>query len=290
MGIYLNPKNALMKKLLNSKIYVDKSLLLKELNALVDTGNCFVCVSRPRRFGKTMASAMIAAYYSKGCDSEEMFAPLKISKDESFKKYLNKYNVIQFDINSFYNAIRDRDNLINYITDTINKEMAEAFPTAEIDVKNDTLANSILKAWAATGETFIILMDEYDVLVLLMDFEGIKGDVITMIGGGKVHVNVFKYMNTFTDFYSKDDVFTYLIHLGYLSYNEDTEECFISNKEIRAEWINSIEDESDYKEIIEMVNGSRELLERTLQGDEEYVAAALDKAHMRSTNPLTYNN
>lgn len=66
MGIYLNPKNALMKKLLNSKIYVDKSLLLKELNALVDTGNCFVCVSRPRRFGKTMASAMIAAYYSYG--------------------------------------------------------------------------------------------------------------------------------------------------------------------------------------------------------------------------------
>lgn len=424
MGIYLNPKNALMKKLLNSKIYVDKSLLLKELNALVDTGNCFVCVSRPRRFGKTMASAMIAAYYSKGCDSEEMFTPLKISKDESFKEYLNKYNVIQFDINSFYNAIRDRDNLINYITDTINKEMAEAFPTAEIDVKNDTLANAILKAWAATGETFIILMDEYDVLVrekvpqslfesyldflsslfknstvkpaislayltgilpivrdkiqskmnefdeysmlapaqfaeftgfteeevqslckeydmdfeeckrwydgyrltngidvyspksvvmamerkkyssywtktaayeslklfILMDFEGIKGDVITMIGGGKVHVNVFKYMNTFTDFYSKDDVFTYLIHLGYLSYNEDTEECFIPNKEIRAEWINSIEDESDYKEIIEMVNGSRELLERTLQGDEKYVAAALDKAHMRSTNPLTYNN
>ena len=70
----------------------------------------------------------------------------------------------------------------------------------------------------------------------------------------------------------------------------DFEECFIPNKEIRAEWINSIEDESDYKEIIEMVNGSRELLERTLQGDEEYVAAALDKAHMRSTNPLTYNN
>ena len=78
--------------------------------------------------------------------------------------------------------------------------------------------------------------------------------------------------------------------LGYLSYDEDNEECFIPNMEIRSEWINSIEDEADYKEIMEMVNGSRELLERTLHCDEEYVASALDKAHMRATNPLTYNN
>lgn len=423
MGIYLNPGNDLMKRAVSSRIYVDKSLLLRELNALVNTNDSFVCVSRPRRFGKTMASAMIAAYYSKGCDSRELFAPLKISADKSFEQHLNKYNVIQLDLNAFLKRTGRSPDMMKIVTDTVVKEMIKAFPNVEI-AEDDSLENAIIKAWAQTGESFVILMDEYDVLVreqvpkqlfesyldflsslfknstlkpaialayltgilpivrdriqskmnefdeysmlspvqfaeftgfteaetqalcseygmdfaeckrwydgyrladgihvyspksvvmamerkkyssywtktaayeslklfILMDFEGIKNDVVTMIAGGRVHVNVFKYMNTFTDFYSKDDVFTYLIHLGYLSYDEDTEECFIPNKEIRQEWINSIEDESDYKEIIEMVNGSRALLERTLQGDSEYIAAELDKAHTRTTNPLTYNN
>lgn len=424
MGIYLNPGNELMKKNMSSKIFIDKSLLLKELNALVNTGDCFVCVSRPRRFGKTMAGAMISSYYSKGCNSEELFSNLKISKDSSFNEHLNKYNVIQFDINSFYNSIRNKENLINYITDTINKEIAQAYPEAGIDIQNDTLANAMLKVWGTTGETFIILMDEYDVLVreqvpaalfesylnflsslfknstlkpaialayltgilpivrdkiqskmnefdeysmlnarqfseytgftldevqalckqynmdfaecqrwydgykmndsisvynpksmvtamltqeygnywtttgsyealsnyILMNFEGIKDDVITMIGGKKVPVNVLTYMNTLTDFKSKNDVFTYLIHLGYLSYDRKNKECFIPNNEVRVEWINSIENAPEYKEIIEMVNGSRELLEKTLECDEDYVAQKLDLAHMRATNPLTYNN
>ncbi|MBP5175034.1 MAG: AAA family ATPase [Treponema sp.] len=423
MGIYLNPSNAMLKKLLNSKIYVDKSLLLRELNMLVNTGDCFVCVSRPRRFGKTMAGAMIAAYYSKGCDSSELFAPLKIASDKSFSEHLNKYNVIQFDINTFYKRTNGSPDMMNIITLTIVAELIEEFPTANI-LKDDTLENAIIKAWGATGESFIILMDEYDVLVrekvskqlfesylnflsslfknstlkpaialayltgilpivrdriqskmnefdeysmlnarqlseftgftedevkslcdeydmdydecrrwydgykmndaisvyspksmvsamqaheygnywtttgsyealsnyILMDFDGIKDDVISMIGGKKVPVNVLTYLNTLTDFKSKNDVFTYLIHLGYLSYDRKNKECFIPNNEIRIEWINAIENAPDYKEIIEMVNGSRELLDRTLQCDEEYVAQALDKAHMRTSNPLTYNN
>ena len=423
MGIYLNPNNAMMKKLLNSKIYVDKSLLLRELNSLVNTGDCFVCVSRPRRFGKTMASAMIAAYYSKGCDSSDIFASLKISSDKSFKEHLNKYNVIQFDVNTFYKRTNASKDMIDSITSTIVSELLDEFPQAKIQA-DDTLENAIIKAWSATGEAFIIIMDEYDVLVrekvsqdlfdkylnflsslfknstlkpaialayltgilpivrdkiqskmnefdeysmlnarqfsdftgftedevkslcneynmdyqecrrwydgykmndsvsvyspksmvtamqtgeygnywtttgsyealsnyILMDFDGIKNDVISMLGGKKVPVNVLTFLNTLTDFKSKNDVFTYLIHLGYLSYDRKNKECFIPNNEIRIEWINAIENAPDYKEIIEMVNESRQLLERTLQGDEKFVASALDKAHLRTTNPLTYNN
>ena len=424
MGIYLNPGNDLFTEYANSQIYVDKSGLIGQLNKLLKTSNKYVCVSRPRRFGKTMAGAMISAYYSKGCDSKILFNKLKVSKEKSFKEHLNKYNVIQFDINSFYNSIRNKENLIDYITNTINKEIAVSFPSVDIDIQNDTLANAITKVWGATGETFIILMDEYDVLVrekvskelfenylnflsslfknstlkpaialayltgilpivrdkiqskmnefdeysmvnalqlsefvgfteeevsslcktynmdfeeckrwydgyklnekisvynpksvvssmlaqeygnywtktgsyealsdyVLMDFNGIKSDVISMLGGKKVPVNVLTYLNTLTDFKSKNDVFTYLIHLGYLSYDRKNQECFIPNNEIRIEWINALENAPDYKEIIEMVQGSRILLEKTLQMDEEYVAQALDKAHSRTTNPLTYNN
>ena len=101
MGNYLNPDNIDFRRALNSEIYVDKSELIKQTNAILDTENRFVCVSRPRRFGKTMAENMLTAYYSKGCDSSEMFAPLKISSDDSFEKYLNKYNVIHINMVEF---------------------------------------------------------------------------------------------------------------------------------------------------------------------------------------------
>ena len=165
MGIYLNPSNDLFKEYLNSKIYIDKSMLIGELNALLKTSGKYVCVSRPRRFGKTMASAMIAAYYSKGCDSRELFSSLKISRDGSFEQHLNKYNVIQFDLNSFLKSARNKEGLIDFITETILAEMKKEFPDVAIDIKNDTIPNAMLNVWAETGESFVILMDEYDVLV-----------------------------------------------------------------------------------------------------------------------------
>ena len=83
MGIYLNPgKTALEDDRLNP-YYVDKSLLIRELNAMIDVRDKLVCVSRPRRFGKTMAANMICAYYTKGCDSHEAFRGLKIADDPS---------------------------------------------------------------------------------------------------------------------------------------------------------------------------------------------------------------
>ena len=85
MGIYLNPDNTDFRRALKSEIYVDKSELIKQTNKILDTENRFVCVSRPRRFGKSMAANMLTAYYSRGCDSREMFAPLKISSDDSFE-------------------------------------------------------------------------------------------------------------------------------------------------------------------------------------------------------------
>ena len=84
---------------IDDAFYVDKSMLLKVLNNKVNKKDRFICVSRPRRFGKTMAANMIAAYYSKGCDSHEIFSDLKISKDSSFEENSNKYTVIKLDMN-----------------------------------------------------------------------------------------------------------------------------------------------------------------------------------------------
>lgn len=99
MGIYLNPGNIDFQEALNSKIYVDKTELMKYTNDVIRTEDKYVCVSRPRRFGKSMAADMLVAYYSRGCNSKEMFSGYKIADDLSFKKHLNKYNVIH--INEF---------------------------------------------------------------------------------------------------------------------------------------------------------------------------------------------
>ncbi len=94
MGIYLNPGNERFYQAVNSEIYVDKSGLIAFTNKILRTQQKFLCVSRPRRFGKSMAASMLAAYYSKGCDSKELFQPLAIAKEDSFPKHLNRYNVI----------------------------------------------------------------------------------------------------------------------------------------------------------------------------------------------------
>ena len=94
MGIYLNPGNIDFYNAVNhSQIYVDKSELIKYTNKVLFGEQKYICVSRPRRFGKSIAANMLTAYYSSGCDSKEMFSRLKIANSESFEKHLNKYNL-----------------------------------------------------------------------------------------------------------------------------------------------------------------------------------------------------
>ena len=98
MGNYLNPDNSKFQRAVNSDIYVDKTGLIKYTNRVINTMQAYVCVSRPRRFGKSFATKMLCAYYSKGCDSRELFSDLEISRDATFEKYLNHYDVIYLDI------------------------------------------------------------------------------------------------------------------------------------------------------------------------------------------------
>ncbi len=164
MGIYLNPMNENFRRALSADIYVDKTMMIRVLNDYIDKGNNYVCISRPRRFGKTIAGEMVSAYYSKGCDSHGLFDGLKISKTEGYEEKLNKYNVIKIDLNSEYQNTLKKEQLINRLTNEIKEEMKYQFP--DVNLKDDdSLAQSILRINSATGETFIILIDEYDVLV-----------------------------------------------------------------------------------------------------------------------------
>lgn len=103
MGRFVNPSNDAFQVALNSEIYVDKTALLAYTNRVMDTDRAMICNSRPRRFGKSTTANMLAAYYSKGCDSGKLFENLQIAADKNFLKHLNQYDVIHFDMVTFKN-------------------------------------------------------------------------------------------------------------------------------------------------------------------------------------------
>ena len=135
MGIYLNPGNENFRRVIARGDYVDKTGLITEINRFIDTGNTYVCMSRPRRFGKTIAGNMLSAYYSRGCDSRELFAAYKIAGDPDFTNpngRRNSQNVIKIDMNSEYQNTADSDRLIDIISAKIKKELKREFPVVEM--------------------------------------------------------------------------------------------------------------------------------------------------------------
>ncbi|MBQ7166897.1 MAG: PD-(D/E)XK nuclease domain-containing protein, partial [Treponema sp.] len=115
-------------------------------------------------------------------------------------------------------------------------------------------------------------------------------DVIRMLAGESVDVNVTRYMNTMTDFSTRGDAFTYLIHLGYLAYNREDKTCRIPNKEIRQEWFNAIEAENEYAVTNKIIQASKDLLSETLRLNADAVAKSLDESHIHVTSNRSYNN
>ncbi len=422
MGIYLNPGYENFRRTLAADIYVDKTMMIDVINRFIDKGNNYICISRPRRFGKTIAGNMLSSYYSKGCDSHVLFDHLKIASVPDYEKKLNQYNVIKIDLNSEYQNTKNKDNLIWTISEKIKAEMRDVF--SEIEIEDDeSLADCIVKIYAKTGQTFILIIDEYDVLVreqvsedlfakylsflnglfksdtlrpaislayltgilpivrdkvqsklnnfreytilnaahlseyigftadevkdlckehhidfeecknwydgyrqdgyeiynpesvvmciderrfdnywsrtstyeaiaerIRMNFEGTKDAVVRMLTGEEVDVNVTKFLNTMNSFTSRNDVFTYLIHIGYLAYNAEEKTCRIPNLEVRQEWMNAIEAEPEYKETNKIIEASKNLLKETIAGNEETVANALDISHIHVTSNRGYNN
>ncbi len=163
---YLNPGGSEFKSAIEDEIYVDKTMIISELNKLVGKKSSrFVCMTRPRRFGKSYVGDLICAYYSRNCDSRALFDGLKLSQDPSFEMYLNKLDVIRIDLVGFYsNYPNERDNLIQIIASKIAVEFREQFPDIEIEEKYG-LADILQKVYKYTGRKFVVFIDEYDVLI-----------------------------------------------------------------------------------------------------------------------------
>ena len=161
MGIYLNPSNIDFQRAINSEIYVDKSQLIEYTNKKLYTEQQFICVSRPRRFGKSMAANMLTAYYSRGCNSEEMFSKLKISKADTFEKHLNRYNVIHINMVNFLERSKSIDDMLDYLRKRLIHEIKKENGDVDCFDWND-LISVLDEIFHEKKIPFIFIIDEWD--------------------------------------------------------------------------------------------------------------------------------
>ena len=422
MGRFVNSKTSAFQDALNSEIYVDKTGLLEYTNRVIDTTAKFICNSRPRRFGKSITADMLTAYYSKGCNSEDMFSNLEISKSADYRKHLNQYDVIHLDIQWCMEPAGGAENVISYITENTISELKEYYPNV-LPEQIHSLPEALSRIHEAIENKFIIIIDEWDVLIrdealnqtiqdeyisflrglfkgnepskyihlayltgilpikkvqtqsalnnfaeftmldakifakyigfteeevkslcnqygrdftevkrwyngyllnnyqvynpkavvenlrwnqyksywsqtgtyeaivplINMNFDGLKTAIIEMLSGASVEVDVSSFQNDMTSFSNKDDVLTYLIHLGYLAYNQTTETSFIPNEEIRQELIKATK-RKKWDELVAFQRESVELLDATLDMDCELVENTIEKIHMEYVSMIQYND
>lgn len=161
MGIYINKGNIGFRQARNSE-YVDKSGLIGIVNKTLFTRQKFTCVTRSRRFGKSMAAEMLSAYYDHSCDSRQLFADLQITSDPTFEEHLNKYPVIYVDMTSFITRFKD-DAIIQHIQDELKADIQTAYPQIALRNGDDFMA-FLQRISIETGEHFVFIIDEWDAI------------------------------------------------------------------------------------------------------------------------------
>ncbi len=161
MGNYINIGNGAFAAALNGT-YIDKTGLISYMNRSINTLSNLTCVTRPRRFGKTLTAQMLCAYYDRSCDSRKLFEELEISRDASFESHLNKYDVIFLDITEFTSAVQGEDEVPLGVKD-IEKKVIDDLRAVYPETKaTSTLSSTINTIVENTGRKFIMIIDEWD--------------------------------------------------------------------------------------------------------------------------------
>ena len=162
MGTYVNPGNAAFREAINSKIYIDKTELIAYTNSVLNTKQKNICVSRPRRFGKSMAADMLVAYYSRGCDSADLFSGTKIENENSFQLHLNRHNVIRLDVQRFLEKEQDLETFIDEMEKRVISDLTREFSDFRNFTADNRLKTLLEQIHAETSKGFIFIIDEWD--------------------------------------------------------------------------------------------------------------------------------
>lgn len=434
MGTYINRGNAGFVKYTTSE-YIDKTGMIAYINSTLGGANMLTCVTRPRRFGKSIAANMLCAYYDKSCDSSALFENFEIAKDPTYKEHLNRYPVLYIDITDFTTRSNNTDEIISNLQHKVIEDIKKDYPDIAYPADSD-LMDVLLEVASQTGEKFIMIIDEWDAMCrelsnkpqlmddyvkllrrlfkggntarvfagaymtgilpikkygtqsalndfreysmtqsgalggylgfndedvsllaekhhmsfdelkrwydgyemesfdwrvpdsivqkvaiynpnsvmsairerhcdnywakteafeslqryIDLDFNNVKESLESLITGKEIRLNVLRFGNDLTDISENEELFTLLIHLGYLSYDRKNRRAVLPNQEIREEFVEALRGSKSHKELSELVRASDMLLEATWQMDEETVAKGIEKVHNSKVAPNFYNN
>ena len=272
MGYYLNPSSPRYEKLKKSKVFVDKTDIFEILNENLGKEKSFFCLSRPRCFGKSVTAQMICSYYARCQDSSSLFDNLKIASFDDYKKHLNQHDVAFNQMQQWYDGYSFKD-----VPHIYNPN----------SVVNAATYKKFISYWTKT-ETFESLQEYID-----MNMEGLRDDIVKLIAGGDVIVDVSTFSNDMVTFHSKDDVLTLLIHLGYLAIKGSTNLgviVHIPNEEIKLEFKTCVKNNNRYAGVYDLIKNTDVLLNDIWSLNSEAVAKIFDEAHQDHTSILTYNN
>ena len=272
MGYYLNPSSPRYEKLKKSKVFVDKTDIFEILNENLGKEKSFFCLSRPRCFGKSVTAQMICSYYARCQDSSSLFDNLKIASFDDYKKHLNQHDVAFNQMQQWYDGYSFKD-----VPHIYNPN----------SVVNAATYKKFISYWTKT-ETFESLQEYID-----MNMEGLRDDIVKLIAGEDVIVDVSTFSNDMVTFHSKDDVLTLLIHLGYLAIKGSTNLgviVHIPNEEIKLEFKTCVKNNNRYAGVYDLIKNTDMLLNDIWSLNSEAVAKIFDEAHQDHTSILTYNN
>lgn len=281
MAIYLNTKAPFenYSELAREYYFVDKSEIIKSLNSKVSTKSKYVCITRPRRFGKSSVADMLGAYYSKAVDSHNIFDKLKISKDKSYKEHLNKYNVLSISFNQVSHKGNTYDDYIGMIKANLIKDISDKYPQIDpseyftinhmlnLCEKNDEIKFSDLESWyngylTTKGKkiynprsvikalengycesywTNTGAMDEVTDYLKYNTLE-IREDVIEMVSGEEVDIFIDEEFRAGQrEPRTKEEIYSAMIILGFLSYHDGY--LRIPNRELMKEFEKALKDD-----------------------------------------------
>ena len=272
MGYYLNPSSPRYEKLKKSKVFVDKTDIFEILNENLGKEKSFFCLSRPRCFGKSVTAQMICSYYARCQDSSSLFDNLKIASFDDYKKHLNQHDVAFNQMQQWYDGYSFKD--VPHIYN----------PNSVVNVAT---YKKFISYWTKT-ETFESLQEYID-----MNMEGLRDDIVKLIAGEDVIVDVSTFSNDMVTFHSKDDVLTLLIHLGYLAIKGSTNLgviVYIPNEEIKLEFKTCVKNNNRYAGVYDLIKNTDVLLNDIWSLNSDAVAKIFDEAHQDHTSILTYNN
>ena len=166
MGIYLNSESAytLYKSETQKPYFVDKSRMIEELFPLIEEGANHICITRPRRFGKTVTANMISAFFSKAREASDIFDRLKISTSQNYSKYRNQYNVIHISLNDISRQCTTYEEYITRIEQRLVRDLKRAYPQAELNGE-ESAVDALMEIYTENSENrFIFVFDEWDFL------------------------------------------------------------------------------------------------------------------------------